>query len=56
MGDDKGSASLTGTCVIRLPRRVCIVVTSKMSGFGSVSLILGIEVCDYEDDKSGMRG
>ena len=42
-GDDNGGGSLTGTCVILLPHQVCVVVTSKVSGFGLESLILGIE-------------
>jgi hypothetical protein len=42
-GEDNGDGSLTGTCVILLPRRVCVVVTSNVSGFGLESLILGIE-------------
>jgi hypothetical protein len=42
-GDGKGEESVTGTCMVRFPRRVCTVVTSKMSGFCPESLILGIE-------------
>ena len=41
-GDGNCSESLTGTCVILVPRRVCIVVTSNMSDFGFESLIFGI--------------
>src|ERR1700689_93522 len=33
-GAGDGCESLTGTCVILLPRRVCVVVTSNRSGFG----------------------
>ena len=41
-GDGNCSESLTGTCVILVPRQVCIVVTSNMSDFGFESLIFGI--------------
>jgi hypothetical protein len=41
------SASLTGTCIIFVPRRVCVVVTSNMSEFDPVSLILGMERIRY---------
>lgn len=43
VGDDVGSVSLIGICVIRLPRLVCIVVTSNMSGFGLESLSFPID-------------
>jgi hypothetical protein len=36
-----GCGSLTGTCLIFVPRRVCVVATSNMSGFDD-SLIFGI--------------
>jgi hypothetical protein len=41
------SESLTGTCVIFLPRRVCVIVTSNISGFDPVSLIFGMERIGY---------
>jgi len=41
-GDGNGVVSFTGTWVTRLPRRVCVVTTSNMSGFPE-SLIFGIE-------------
>ena len=42
-GEGTGDESLTGTCVMRFPRRVCVVATSNMSGGGPESLIFGIE-------------
>ena len=42
-GAGDGSESLTGTCVILLPRRVCVLVTSNISGFDPEFLIFGIE-------------
>jgi len=41
-GAGDGCESLTGTCVIFFPRRVCVVVTSNMSGLDPESLIFGI--------------
>src|SRR6202050_5356899 len=56
-GAGDGCKSLTGTCVIRLPRRVCVVVTSNRSGFGLESLIFGIEGLVYvEVVAQGGRG
>jgi hypothetical protein len=42
------SESLTGTCVIFLPRRVCVTVTLNISGFDPVSLIFGIKESDMQ--------
>jgi hypothetical protein len=42
-GNDNGSESLTGTWIILLPRRVCMVLDSYKSAFGLESLIFGIE-------------
>jgi hypothetical protein len=42
-GDGNGVGSFTGTWVTRLPRRVCVVAISNMSGFCPESLIFGIE-------------
>lgn len=56
-GAGDGCESLTGTCVILLPRRVCVVVTSNRSGFGLESLIFGIEGLVYVEVVSqGRRG
>lgn len=44
-GDGSGCESFTGTCATRLPRRVCVVVTSNISGFCAESLIFGIWDC-----------
>jgi hypothetical protein len=41
------SESLTGTCMIFWPRRVCLVVTSNRSDFAPVSLIFGMEEIEY---------
>ena len=41
------SESLTGTCMILVPRRVCVVVTSYISGFAPVSLIFGMAIIGY---------
>src|ERR1700722_18821218 len=41
-GDGNGWESLTGTCSIRFPRRVCAIITSCMSDFGPESRIFGI--------------
>ena len=38
-----GCESLTGTCVIRWPRLVCVVATSNISPCDCDSLIFGIE-------------
>jgi len=42
-GDGNGIGSFTGTWVIRLPRWVCVTVTSNMLGFCPESLIFGIK-------------
>ena len=42
------SESLTGTCVIFLPCRVCVTVTLNISGFDPVSLIFGIKESDMQ--------
>jgi len=41
-GAGDGCESLTGTCMIFFPRRVCVVATSHMSGLDPESLIFGI--------------
>jgi hypothetical protein len=41
-GEDNGCESFTGTCVIRDPRRVCVVVASNKSDLFPESLIFGI--------------
>jgi hypothetical protein len=45
VGAGDGCKSLTGTCVIFFPRRVCVVVVSNISGLDPKSLIFGIS-CD----------
>jgi hypothetical protein len=41
-GAGDGCESLTGTCVIFFPRRVCVVAGSNMSDLDPESLIFGI--------------
>ena len=41
-GEDNGCEYFTGTCVIRVPCRVCVVVASNMSDLFPESLIFGI--------------
>ena len=46
-GAGDGCESWTGMCVIRFPRRVCVVVTSNRSDFEFEPLIFGIERVAY---------
>ena len=41
-GEDNGCESFTGTCVIRVPCQVCVVMASNMSDLFLEFLIFGI--------------
>ena len=58
-GAGDGCESLTGTCVIFFPCRVCVVVTSNISGLDPEALIFGIlctkkrvEQCELQNEVS----
>jgi len=57
-GDGNGVRSFTGTWLTRLPRRVCVVAISNMSGLWPESLIFGIEglVCGGKVVGNVVRG
>ena len=42
VGEDNGCESFTGTCVIHVPHRVCVVMASNMSDLFLEFLIFGI--------------